>query len=53
MILPTVASEPSSPSWYQRPPRRVSITTVFNGAVPIECVDGHHRANPEVKTSKA
>src|SRR6266481_1149333 len=52
-ILPTVASEPSSPVSYQRPPRRGSIVTVFNGEVPIVPLRGHHRSSPAVNTSKA
>src|SRR5260370_28314583 len=50
-ILPTVASEPSSPVSYQRPPRRGSIVTVFIGAVPIGPLRGHHRSSPAVNTS--
>src|SRR5260370_26136239 len=52
-ILPTVASEPSSPVSYQRPPRRGSIVTVFIGDVPIVPLRGHQRSSPAVNTSQA
>src|SRR5215467_1327868 len=52
-ILPTVASEPSSPVSYQRPPRRGSIVTAFIGEVPIVPRRGHQRSSPAVNTSKA
>src|SRR5260370_10593275 len=50
-ILPTVASEPSSPVSYQRPPRRGSIVTLFIGDVPILLLRGHQRSTPAVNTS--
>ena len=51
--LPTSVCEPSSPSSYQRPPRRGSITAIFSGDLPIDALRGHQRPSPDVNTSKA
>src|SRR4249920_3062399 len=51
--LPTSVCDPSSPSSYQRPPSRGSITAIFSGALPIDALRGHQRPSPEVNTSNA
>ena len=51
--LPTSVCDPSSPSSYQRPPRRGSITAIFSGELPIDALRGHQRPSPDVNTSNA
>jgi len=51
--LPTSVCDPSSPSSYQRPPSRGSITAIFSGDLPMVALRGHQRPSPDVNTSNA